>query len=163
MSARPLLVAALCLAATNATATAQAPVDLTGTWVMNTAKSVSAGEPPAKSRSWVYARSGSAYQHTQTADHGDGPETRAVQFPIGAGTASTTLPNGMTMRYEVQQHADTVIFLLDYSFEGQGVVATETGRITLSKDGRILTYVSDMLQGGDIAHRAWIFDKKPAA
>jgi len=145
-------------AQTSAAQTTAAPNDLTGTWTWNSAKSVTVGEPAAKSRSWVYVRAGANYQLTQTTDRGEGPQTRNVQWPVGDGTAATTLPNGLTIHFQMQQHADTTVFLLDGTIDGHSVV-TETGRITLSSDGRVLTYVSDLLQGGEITHRAWVFDK----
>jgi hypothetical protein len=124
---------------------AQAPArDRSGTWVLDVHSSDFGGAPAPTSDSLVITRSGQMYQVDQYANNGGTMQHVTSQWPIGDGQVTNEIPEQTaSMRSTVTMRGDTATFTGDISLQGQ-VVAHQTGRESLSPDGKTLTRVVDI-------------------
>jgi hypothetical protein len=133
--------------------------DLTGTWVLNIAKSDFGGVPGPKSDTWVVTRDGFTYHIKQSADQGQGPVEIHTDWPTDSGDVTNKLPNGMTMAVKAHREGPAQVFTIAISMSGQ--TASESGRQLLSDDGRTLTrYMTVNPVGGDSINIRLVYDKK---
>ena len=166
-TSRALLIAFALLAPSVDLAAQQAPVtgaNLTGTWVINVAKSDFGTLPPPTVDSSTITRVGNVYEITSTSDFGgQGTQTRQLKWPVGEGEASNDLPNGATIRTTTKVAHDTTTFSSTIIVQGQ-TVALQTGRTYLSPDGKTLTREMDIQPmagpSTDPIHFRLVYDRK---
>jgi hypothetical protein len=162
-----LIVVALIAISTRDVIAQQAPavgLDLTGTWLINRAKSDFGAMPPPTIDSSVVTRSGTMYQIDATTDFGgQGTQHRVIQWPVGEGETTTDLGNGATMHTTTKLAHDTATFVSNISVQGQAV-ALQSGRVFLSADKKTLTRELDIqpLAGPstDPLHFRLVYDRK---
>ena len=113
--------------------------DLTGTWVINRAKSDFGTMLPPTIDSSTVTRVGTMYQIEATTDFGgQGTQHQVLKWPVGDGETTTELPNGASMHMTTKLQHDTTTFSSTISVQGQ-TVALQTGRMYRSPDGKTLT------------------------
>lgn len=113
--------------------------DITGTWVINRAKSDFGAMAPPTIDSSTVTRVGTMYQIDGTTDFGgQGTQHRVLKWPIGDGETTTDLPNGASIHTTTKLQHDTTTFSSTVSVQGQ-TVALQTGRMYRSADGKTLT------------------------
>jgi hypothetical protein len=139
-------------------------IDLTGTWVVNRAKSDFGPIPPPTIDSSVVTRDGNMYQIDATSDFGgQGRQHNVIKWPTGEGESTTTLPNGATLQTTTKIQNDTITFISKVSVQGQAV-ALQSGRVSLSADGKTLTRELDIqpLAGPstESLHFRLVYDKR---
>jgi len=118
--------------------------DLSGTWVLDLAKSNFGGGPTPTGDSMTITRAGGMYQIDEYAAVTEGPQHAKSQWPVGDGQVSNEMPEqGASMRTTIKMRGDTATFSGDLSVQGQSV-ATQVGRQFLSRDGKILTRIVDI-------------------
>jgi len=143
---------------------APAGADLTGTWVLNRAKSDFGTLPPPSIDSSTITRVGNVYQIDATSDlGGQGTQHHVLKWPVGEGEATNDMANGATIRTTTKVQHDTTTFSSSISMQGQ-VVALQTGRTYRSADGKTLTREADIqpLLGPSTEpmHFRLVYDKK---
>ncbi|MFL5483664.1 MAG: hypothetical protein ACJ8AK_15890 [Gemmatimonadaceae bacterium] len=141
-----------------------AALDLTGTWIINRAKSDFGTLPPPTIDSSVVTRVGTMYEIDATNDFGgQGTQHRVIKWPVGAGETTTDLGNGATMQTTTKLANDTATFVSKISVQGQAV-ALQSGRVYLSADKKTLTREMDIqpLAGPstDPLHFRMVYDRK---
>jgi len=124
---------------------AQSPArDRSGTWVLDIQNSNFGGAPAPASDSMTITRSGTMYQVDQYANAGTGAQHVSSQWPVGDGQVTNEVPEqGASMHSTITMRGDTATFTGEISLQGQ-VVATQSGRESLSPDGRTMTRVVDI-------------------
>ena len=166
-TSRALLIAFALLAPSAGLAAQQAPAkgaDLTGTWVINLAKSDLGTLPPPTIDSSTITRVGNVYEITSTSDFGgQGTQRRVLKWPVGEGEASNDMSNGATIRTTTKVQHDTTAFSSTISMQGQ-TVALQTGRTYLSPDGKTMTREMDIQPmagpSTDPIHFRLVYDRK---
>jgi len=161
-----LLIAFALLTPSAGLAAQQAPAkgaDLTGTWVINLAKSDLGTMPPPTIDSSTITRVGNVYEIASTSDFGgQGTQSRVLKWPVGEGEASNDM-NGATIRTTTKVQHDTTTFSSTIAVQGQ-TVALQTGRTYLSPDGKTMTREMDIqpLAGPstDPIHFRLVYDRK---
>lgn len=123
----------------------KAPVtDLSGTWVINLAKSDFGTLPPPTVDSSMITRVGTTYQIDGTTDFGgQGTQHLVTTWPVGDGETTTDLPNGVSMHTTTKVQHDTTTFSSTISVQGK-TVALQSGRMYRSPDGKTLTRDMEM-------------------
>jgi hypothetical protein len=163
----PLLAAGVCqLAAAGAAAAQQkTPPDITGTWVLNAAKSDFGLLPIPKADTATYTRTGNVYQVVESADASEaGTGHITYSWPIGTGKVSTELTDqGVTMQTTVTQAGDTTKFVSQIRRQGEAM-EIQAGREYLSPDGRVRTREVDFQNlanpNEDPQHLVFVYDKR---
>jgi hypothetical protein len=161
--ARSLVAILLTVAVAASVARAQQPLpDLSGTWVMNVAKSRETGRT-LQFDTTIYTRVDSTYRVDQHFDHGHGANTLTEVWPVGTGQYRAADPQGFTTHVITRVQGDTLSYLSEIIVDGQ-TVQYESGRTWLSPDGhsRTLAFDADVGQGR-LAHGLLVFDKRVAA
>ena len=166
-TSRALLIAFALLTPSAGLAAQQAPAkgaDLTGTWVINLAKSDLGTMPPPTVDSSTITRVGNVYEIASTSDFGgQGTQRQVLKWPVGEGEASNDMPNGATIRTTTKVQRDTTTFSSTISMQGQ-TVALQTGRTYLSPDGKTLTQEMDIQPmagpSTDPIHFRLVYDRK---
>src|SRR6476646_7852197 len=116
-----------------------AGTDISGTWVINLAKSNFGPLLPPTIDSSVVTRIGTMYQIDATTDFGGrGTQHQVLKWPVGEGETTTAMPNGATVHTTTKVQHDTTTFSTAISVQGQ-TVAHQSGRTYLSPDGKTLT------------------------
>jgi hypothetical protein len=135
-----LLLSLVLQVSTSGFATAQSPAtDLTGTWVVNLAKSNFGTLPPPTVDSFTVTRAGATYQFDATTDvGGQGKQHIMYKWPVGAGEATNDMANGATVHTTVKLKGDTMVVASEIKMQSQ-TVALQTGRVFRSPDGKSLT------------------------
>jgi hypothetical protein len=135
-----LLTLVLQLSAATHLAAQQSPAtDLTGTWIVNLAKSNFGKLPPPTVDSFTVTRTGTMYQFDATTDvGGQGKQHLVYKWPVGAGEATNDMANGATVHTTVKLHSDTMVVASEIQMQGQ-TVALQSGRVFRSADGKSLT------------------------
>jgi len=138
--------------------------DLTGTWVLNRAKSDFGPLPPPTIDSSTITRVGNVYQIDATSDlGGQGKQHRVLKWPVGEGESTNDVANGATVHTTTKVAHDTTTFSSSISMQGQ-VVALQTGRTYRSADGKTLTRETDIQPvagpNTDPIHIRLVYDKK---
>lgn len=162
-----LLIAFALLTPSAGLAAQQTPAkgaDLTGTWVINLAKSDLGTMPPPTIDSSTITRVGNVYQISSTSDFGgQGTQHRLLTWPVGEGEASNDMANGASIRTTTKVLADTTTFSSTISVQGQ-TVALQTGRTYLSPDGKTMTREMDIQPmagpSTDPFHFRLVYDRK---
>jgi len=165
-TSRALLIAFALLTPSAGLAAQQAPAkgaDLTGTWVINLAKSDLGTMPPPTIDSSTITRVGNVYEIASTSDFGgQGTQSRLLKWPAGEGEASND-SNGATIHTTTKALADTTTFSSTISVQGQ-TVALQTGRTYLSPDGKTMTREMDIQPmagpSTDPIHFRLVYDRK---
>lgn len=144
--------------------TPPAGTDLTGTWVINLAKSDFGALPPPTIDSSTITRVGTMYQIESTSNFGgQGVQHNVLKWPVGEGEATNELPNGATIHTTTKIQHDTTTFSSTISVQGQ-VVALQMGRTYRSPDGKTLTREMDIQPtagpSSDPLHFRLVYDKK---
>jgi hypothetical protein len=139
---------------------AQTPAgpDLSGTWILNIAKSdFDISDPKADTS--TYTRSGNVYVVVQRGDGGRG----TYQWPVGAGDVTCDLPEGAKMHTTTQLKGDTSTFTAEVIVKGVTWMI-ETGKEYLSPDGRVLTrniiHQNLANPNEDALHFVFVYDKQ---
>lgn len=161
-----LIVLAL-LAPSARLAAQQAPptgADLTGTWVINRAKSDFGALPPPTIDSSTVTRVGNFYQIDATSDFGGrGTQHVVLKWPVADGETTNDLASGATIHTTTRIQHDTTTFSSTISVQDR-VVALQTGRTYRSADGKTLTREMDMQAmagpNTDPIHFRLVYDKK---
>jgi hypothetical protein len=138
--------------------------DLTGTWVINRAKSDFGTMAPPTIDSSTVTRAGAMYQIEGTSDFGgQGTQHLILKWPIGDGETTTELPNGATMHTTTKLQNDTTTFSSTISVQGQ-TVALQTGRMYRSVDGKTLTREIEIQpltgQNSEPMHFRLVYDRR---
>lgn len=138
--------------------------DLTGTWVINRAKSDFGPLPPPTIDSSTVTRVGTMYQIDATTDFGGrGMQHNVLKWPVGEGESTTDMLNGATIHTTTKLQHDTTTFTSTISVQGQ-TIALQSGRTYRSPDGKTLTRELDIqpLAGPNIdpMHFRLVYDKK---
>jgi len=162
-----LLIAFALLTPSAGLAAQQAPAtgaDITGTWVINLAKSDLGTMPPPTIDSSTIRRVGNVYEIASTSDFGgQGTQSRVLKWPVGEGEASNDISNGATIHTTTKVQHDTTTFSSTIAVQGQ-TVALQTGRTYLSPDGKTMTREMDIqpLAGPstDPIHFRLVYDRK---
>jgi len=141
-----------------------AGTDITGTWVINLAKSDFGKLPPPTIDSSTVTRVGNVYQIDATSDFGgQGVQHHVLKWPVGEGETTNDLANGATIHTTTKIQHDTTTFSTTISVQGQ-VVALQAGRSYRSADGKTLTREMDMQPmagpNTDPIHFRLVYDKK---
>jgi hypothetical protein len=146
-----------------AVAQQSAAADLSGTWVVNVAKSSFAAMPAPTVDSIVVTRGDGSYQFDATTDFGgQGKQHLVYKWPIGAGEVTNNV-SGATVHTTITVKGDTLLPTSQISMQGQ-TVATQTGRVFRSADGKTLTRdvtvqpTSSM--SGDPIHIVFVYDRR---
>jgi hypothetical protein len=106
--------------------------DLSGTWVIDVAKSDFGGVPAPKADTAVYRRDGYIYHVEQAADQGRGLVHLESQWPTDSGEVTNNLPDGTNV--VVKTHVENGVQLFTSSLARGGQTATMSGRIEISPD-----------------------------
>jgi hypothetical protein len=160
---RPLLVLALtAVAAASAPALAQDATrlpDISGTWVIDVAKSDFGGVPAPKADTAIYTRDGFIYHVDQVADQGQGAVHVQSQWPTDSGEVTNNLPDGTSVTVKTHVEHGVQHFTLTLARSGQ--TATMTGRIELSADHQTMTrYATVVPAGGEPINLRLVYVKK---
>lgn len=160
-----LLTVAFQLSAASRLAAQQSPgTDLTGTWIINIAKSNFGKLPPPTVDSLVVTRAGTMYQFDATTDvGGQGKQHIVYKWPLGAGEVTNDMGNGATAHATVKLKGDTMLVAGEVQMQSQ-TVATQSGRVFRSADGKSLTRDVEIqpLAGPstDPIHLLFVYDKR---
>jgi hypothetical protein len=138
--------------------------DLTGTWVLDIAKSSFGSSPAPASDSMIVTRSGGMYRIDQYTIISEGPQHMTSQWPVGDGRVTNEIPEqGATTHSTITMQGDTAIFSGDITVQGQAI-ATESGSQFVSADGKTLTRIADIqpqIAGvSDAMHMVTVYDRK---
>ena len=137
---------------------------LSGTWVINLAKSNFGKLPPPTVDSSTVTRAGTIYQIDATNDFGgQGRQHLTYKWPVGDGETTTDLPNGAMMHTTIKVAHDTLTFSSEISVQGK-TVALQTGRVYLSPDGNSLTREMDIVPlvgpSSEPIHLLLVYDRR---
>jgi hypothetical protein len=113
--------------------------DLSGTWVINIAKSNFGGVPAPRADTATYRRDGFIYHVVQAADQGRGLVHLESQWPTDSGEVTDSLPDGT--RITVKAHVEHGVQLFTSSLAKGGQTATMSGRIEVSPDRQTMTRI----------------------
>jgi hypothetical protein len=141
-----LVIALAVLAASSRPLVAQQATgaDMSGTWVINFAKSDFGMLPRPTIDSTTMTRAGAVYQIETTSDFGgQGIQHLSYKWPVGDGETTNDLASGATIHTTTKVQHDTTTFSSTISVQGQ-TVALQTGRSFLSPDGKTLTREMEM-------------------
>jgi hypothetical protein len=161
------LIAFALIAPSARLAAQQAPItgaNLTGTWVINLAKSDLGPMPAPTIDSSTITRVGNVYEIASTSDFGgQGTQHRVLKWPVGEGEATNAMDNGATIRTTTKVQHDTTTFSSTIAVQGQ-TVAFQTGRTYLSPDGKTLIREMDIQPmagpSTDSIHFRLVYDRK---
>ena len=129
--------------------------DLSGTWALNAAKSHSSGTLPT-ARQLVITRAGNGYTVRQM----DAADTATFTISLAGAAPAANLGDGASnLRYTARTAADTIVYVVDVTVDGQGLVGTQSGRLFLSEGGRVLTDLSELVSSGEAVDQRLVFDK----
>jgi hypothetical protein len=104
-------------------------IDVTGTWVIDMAKSDFGKFPPPSFDTSRVTRRGNQYRVESITDFGgQGPQHIVYMWPVGDGDVINDLPNGATMKTTTKMHGDTITFVSQVIVNGNAV-ASQTGRM----------------------------------
>ena len=135
-----------------------APLDLSGTWVLNVPKSDFDISDPPKSDTSTYTKTGNVYLVVQRSNAGHA----TYRWPVGTGDVTSDLSQGTTMHTTTTLKGDTSTFTSEIIAHGVTMMI-ETGREYLSPDGRVLTrtIVHQNLANPneDALHFIFVYDK----
>jgi hypothetical protein len=161
--ARSLVAVLLTVAVGASAARAQHPVpDLSGTWIMNVAKSRETGRT-LQFDTTTYSRVDSTYRVDQHFDHGHGANSFTTTWPVGTGQVRTADSQGADTHVVTRIQGDTMSYLAEVIVDGQ-TVEYESGRTWLSPDGLSRTVAFDVSSGpGPLVHGLLVFDKRATA
>jgi hypothetical protein len=159
-----LMTVPLQLATAGVLVAQQSPAgDLTGTWVINPGKSTFASMPAPTVDSLVVTRVRGMYQFETTSDFGgQGKQHLVYTWPIGEGEVTNNV-TGAIVHTTIKMKADTILPTSQITMQGE-TVATQTGRVFRSADGKTLT--RDVLiqpastMGGDPIHVVFVYDRR---
>jgi hypothetical protein len=159
-----LMALAIQLPAVRVAVAQRAPaVDLSGTWVVNVAKSSFSPMAAPTIDSIVVTRGDGSYQFDATTDFGgQGRQHLVYKWPIGAGEVTNNV-SGATVHTAIAVKGDTLLPTSQITMQGQ-TVATQTGRVFRSADGKTLTRdvtvqpTSSM--SGDPIHVVFVYDRR---
>jgi hypothetical protein len=113
--------------------------DLSGTWVINVAKSNFGGVPAPRADTATYRRDGFVYHVVQAADEGRGLVHLESQWPTDSGEVTDSLPDGTLIN--VKTHVEHGVQLFTSSLAKGGQTATMSGRIEVSPDRQTMTRI----------------------
>ena len=159
-----LLTLAVQLSAAGILVAQQAPAsDLTGTWVINRAKSNFAMLPAPTVDSIVVTRAGNMYQFDATTDFGAQAKQEFVyRWPTGDGEVTNNV-NEAIVHSAIKMKGDTIQQTSEITREGQ-TVATQTGRVFRSADGKTMTREVDVrvtsTPSTDPIHLVFVYDRR---
>jgi hypothetical protein len=135
------------------------PLDLSGTWVLNVAKSDFDVSDPPKGDTSTYTRTGNVYVVVQRSNAGQA----TYRWPVGTGAVTSDLTNGVTMHTTTALKGDTSAFTSEIMSRGVTMMI-ETGREYLSPDGRVLTraiiHQNLANPNEDALHFVFVYEKK---
>jgi hypothetical protein len=153
-----IALAAVGVIATVVPLAAQSAPDLSGTWVLNVAKSQMEGPPVRADRS-VVTRVGNTYHIVSMVDAGTGPITDSLIVPVSDGE-TTNVVRGVQLHSFLAYKGDTNVTTTDFKMNGQ-IVAKNTSRAWISTDRRTMTKVADYHPvGGAPIHDVMVYDKE---
>jgi hypothetical protein len=133
--------------------------DLSGTWVIDVAKSNFGGVPAPKADTATYKRDGFIYHVEQAADQGRGLVHLESQWPTDSGEVTNNLPDGTNV--VVKTHVEHGVQLFTLSLAKGGQTATMSGRIELSPDHQTMTRVVTVVPpGGEPVNLKLVYVKK---
>jgi hypothetical protein len=133
--------------------------DLTGTWVIDVAKSNFGGYPAPKADTAIYKRDGFTYTVNQAADQGRGLVHLQTQWPTDSGEVTNVLPDSTTV--VIKAHVEHGVQLFTSSLSRAGQTATMTGRIELAADHMTMTRVLTIVPpGGEPVNLRLVYVKK---
>lgn len=133
--------------------------DLTGTWVIDVAKSDFGGVPAPKADTARYKRDGFIYHVSQAADQGQGLVHLDSEWPTDSGEVTNNLPDGTSVTVKTHVEHGVQHFTLTLARSGQ--TATMTGRIELSGDHQTMTrYATVVPAGGEPINLRLVYVKK---
>jgi hypothetical protein len=141
----------------------QAPASRTrniaGTWVLDIAKSDFGGIPGPTADTAVYVRDAFTYHVKQrVTSPGRGQILLAIDWPTDSGSAVSTLPGGGTMTVHAHVEQGVQVFTAELSQGGQ--TATESGRVELSPDGKVMTRLQTVVPpAGEPVTIRLVYDK----
>jgi hypothetical protein len=151
-------LAVMGLGAITVPSSAQSVPDLSGTWVLNAAKSQMGGKS-LRSDTTVITRVGTTYHIVSIVDAGTGPVADTLIVPAGDGE-STNLVRGVQVHGIVTHQGDTSVTSSDLKVDNQTVAVT-TSRAWMSTDKQTLTKVSDLHPtNGAPIHLVLVYDRK---
>jgi hypothetical protein len=131
---------------------------LSGTWVINLAKSTFGGPAP-KADTAVYVRDGYVYHVRQSVDQGRGLVHLESQWPTDSGDVTNTLPDGTTVA--VKTHVERGTQLFSESLSQRGQTATISGRIEFSPDHMTMTrFLTVVPAGGEPINLRLVYVRK---
>jgi len=134
------------------------PLDLSGTWILNTAKSDFDIADP-KGDTSTYTRSGNVYVVMQRSDAGKA----TYQWPVGAGDVTSDLPEGAKMHTTTKLKGDTSTFVSEVIVKGVTMMI-ESGQEYLSPNGRVFTraiiHQNMANPNEDPLHFLFVYDKQ---
>jgi len=159
-----LVALAVQLSAAGVAAAQQSPPgDLTGSWVINPGKSSFASMPAPTVDSLVVTRVKGMYQFETTTDFGgQGKQHLVYTWPIGEGEVTNNV-SGAIVHTTIKMKADTILPTSQITMQGE-TVATQSGRVFRSADGKTLT--RDVLiqpastMSGDPIHVVFVYDRR---
>lgn len=155
---RRSVLLALALAASATAATAQSVPNLTGTWVMDAAKSDFGPMPAPKSRSDAIDHREPSLMIKRTIVQDGGPSaTIELNYGIDGKTYPNTTPQGTitsTLAWE-----GPVLVITSHA-EVQGGTADIVDRMTLSADGKTLTQGRTILVQGQEIKQTFVLAKQ---
>jgi hypothetical protein len=133
--------------------------DITGTWVIDVAKSDFGGVPAPKADTAIYKRDGFIYHVSQAADQGQGLVHLESQWPTDSGEVTNNLPDGTSVTVKTHVERGVQHFTLTLARSGQ--TATMTGRIELSGDHQTMTrYATVVPAGGEPINLRLVYVKR---
>lgn len=133
--------------------------DLSGTWILNAAKSHST-QPLPVGRKVIIEHAPNGYVFHEI----DGTDSTTVLISLTGGSTTANLPDGASVvRYTahtVGPRADTIVYVADVTVDGQGPSATQSGRLFLSDGGRTLNNQTELVANGEPVEALLVFDRQ---
>jgi hypothetical protein len=158
---RSLLFIALLVAAASGNASAQSDpyARLIGTWSVDSMNGAADVGLP-KSQTLTFTRSGAIVGVAATTDDGQGPSTLFLNCSSATKGATRDLGSGETARCTFRPTADSVLYTLVISKNGQ-TTTSENGRLVVSPSGHQLRDEYDATaKAGQPGHYRHIYSKK---
>jgi hypothetical protein len=135
---------------------AQAKVNFSGTWKLNTSKSDFGGAPGPQGRTDKIDHQDPNFRMSITASGAEGESTNDVAFTTD-GKESTNLVNDTEVKGSAKWEGDDLVFT--YTFKSGERDNTMTDRVTLSGDGKTLTRTIRWVRDGKETRQKLVFEK----
>jgi hypothetical protein len=139
-------------------------LDLSGTWVLDKAKSDFGLLPTPSADTSTYTRVGPVYHVVEVNAADTGSSHIAYSWPVGSGEVSSDIPDlEASIQTRVTQHGDTAAFVSQLKHLGK-TIEIQSGREYVSPDGKVRTREFDLQSlanpDEDLQHVVAVFQRQ---